>query len=114
MSSVYRAKGPLLGKAVAIKVLKEDRQADPAQRDRFLNEARIAANMEHPNIVSVYDFGEAEGCPFMVMEYLKGETLRTLIKENHTGNLSNKLQIAHQIATALEYVHIHGICHRDI
>jgi serine/threonine-protein kinase len=114
MSSVYRARDPLLGKAVAIKVLKEDRNADPAQRDRFLNEARIAANMEHPNIVTVYDFGEDEGCPFMVMEFLKGETLHTLIKENHTGNLTNKLQIALQIANALEYVHVHGICHRDI
>jgi eukaryotic-like serine/threonine-protein kinase len=114
MSSVYRAKDPVLGKTVAIKILREEGKSDPAQRDRFLNEARIAANMEHPNIVSVYDFGEDEGFPFMVMEFLRGETLGTLIKENHTGNLENKLQIAHQVARALEYVHLHGICHRDI
>lgn len=114
MSRVYRAKDPLLGKAVAVKVLTEDVSSDQAHRDRFLNEARMAANMEHPNVVSVYDFGEDQGRPYMVMEFLKGENLRTLIKENRTGNLTNKLRIALQIAKALEYIHAQKIIHRDI
>jgi serine/threonine-protein kinase len=111
---VYRAKDPRLGKTVAIKVLREDFSADQAQRDRFLNEARIAANMEHPNIVTVYDFGEDQGRPYMVMEFLKGENLGTVIRENRAGTYINKLQISLQIARALEYIHAHNIFHRDI
>jgi serine/threonine-protein kinase len=113
MSKVYRAKDPVLGKVVAIKVLKEDGN-DQAQRDRFLNEARIAANMEHPNIVNVYDFGEDEGRPFMVMEFLKGDDLSKIIKTGRGGNVAHKLQIAQQIAKAMDYIHTRGIFHRDI
>ena len=70
--------------------------------------------MEHPNIVTVYDFGEDQGRPYIVMEFLKGENLGTVIRENRAGTYINKLQISLQIAQALEYIHAHNIFHRDI
>jgi serine/threonine protein kinase len=114
MSNVYRAQDPVLGKAVAIKVLKDDRNLDDAQRDRFLNEARIAANMEHPNIVRVHDFGEDAGRPFMVMEFLEGEDLSKIIRNKQAGDYKTRVSIAQQVAKALEYIHRRGIFHRDI
>ena len=114
MSHVYRARDTLIGGTVALKILSEAANRDPDARARFLREARMARNVTHENIVAIYDFGEAEGRPYMVMEFLRGETLRSAIEHGRTGDLASRLRIAIQIARAMECIHAQGIVHRDI
>ena len=76
MSQVYRARDTVIDRPVVVKILTLEGSADPEAKARFLQEARVAGNIQHENIVSVFDFGEHEGRPFIVMEYLKGEDLR--------------------------------------
>jgi formylglycine-generating enzyme required for sulfatase activity len=115
MSHVYRARDTVIGRTVAVKILTEQGCADPDAKARFLQEARMAGNIQHDNVISIYDFGEDEQKrPFMVMEFLRGEDLRHAIKEGHTGDLQSKLRIAVQIARALGYIHTLKIVHRDI
>lgn len=114
MSHVYKAHDTVIGRTVAIKILTQSAVADPESKARFLREAQMAGKMAHENIMSVYDFGEDEGQPFMVMEFLRGEDLRSAIKNSHTGDLHHRLQIALQAAKALEYIHQQKIIHRDI
>src|SRR5450432_3294537 len=80
MSNVYRAKDTVLGRRVALKILTVAGSADEEAKTRFLQEARMASNIVHENIISVYDFGEDQGRPFIVMEYLEGESLRSAIR----------------------------------
>jgi len=87
--------------------------AEPAIA-RFLREAQVAGNLTHDNVISVYDFGEEQGRPYMVMEFLRGEDLRSLIKSSRIGDLNFRLRIALQLARALEYIHSNKIVHRDI
>jgi len=113
MSHVYRARDTVLGRTVAVKVLTE--QAGQETRARFLQEARMAGNLAHDNVMAIYDFGQDEaGNPFMVMEFLRGEDLRHAIDGKRTGDLARKLQIAMQTARSLEYIHTQRIVHRDI
>src|ERR1041385_5256560 len=106
MSHVYRAQDTVIGRTVAVKILTEAGCQDAEAKARFLAEARMAGNIAHDNVISIYDFGEDEQHrPFMVMEFLPGEDLRSAIRGGHTGDLSNKLQIALQVARALEYIH---------
>jgi eukaryotic-like serine/threonine-protein kinase len=115
MSHVYRARDTVIGRTVAVKILTEAGCQDAEAKTRFLAEARMAGNISHDNIISIYDFGEDEKQhPFMVMEFLRGEDLRHAIKNRHTGDLRSKLRIALQIARALEYIHTQKIVHRDI
>jgi serine/threonine-protein kinase len=114
MSHVYRAQDTVLGRTVAVKILTEAGVADAESKARFLQEARMASNISHENIISVFDFGEEQGRPFIVMEFLRGESLRDAIKNQHTGDIPNKLNLAIQIARALEYIHSKKIIHRDI
>ena len=114
MSCVYRALDPLIDKTLTIKVLTEEGCSDEDTKARFLREAKLAAKLDHENVVSVYDFGQDDGRPFMVMEYVRGEDLKSAIVHHRTGDLANKLRIAGQIAGALEYIHAQGIIHRDI
>ncbi len=114
MSHVYRARDTLIGGTVAIKILGEAANRDPDARARFLREARMARNVSHENIIAIYDFGEEQGRPYMVMEFLRGETLRAAIENGHTGDLAQRLRIALQIARAMECIHAQGIVHRDI
>src|ERR1041384_6861642 len=115
MSHVYRARDTVIGRTVAVKVLTDAGCQDPEVKARFLAEARMAGNLSHDNILSIYDYGADENNrPFMVMEFLRGEDLRHAIKNNHTGDLKNKLRIAVQVARALEYIHSQKIVHRDI
>ncbi len=114
MSHVYRAKDSVLGRRVALKILTPAGSADAETKARFLLEARMASSVSHENIISVYDFGEEQGRPFIVMEFLEGESLREAIKQGHLGDLEQRLKIAIQVARALDYVHARKIIHRDI
>lgn len=115
MSEVYRARDTVIGRTVAVKILTEAGCADPDAKARFLQEARLAGNIQHDNVLSIYDFGEDDRQrPFMVMEFLRGVDLRHAIRDGHLGDLPAKLRIALQIARALGYIHSLDIVHRDI
>jgi eukaryotic-like serine/threonine-protein kinase len=114
MSRVYRAKDSVLGRRVALKVLAESVASDPEAKARFLQEARLASSIAHENIIAVYDFGEEEGRPFMVMEFLEGESLRDAIEKRRTGDFARRLQIALQVGRAIGHIHLKKIIHRDI
>jgi serine/threonine-protein kinase len=114
MADVYRARDTELPRDVAIKILKLSNQDDPEVRASFLDEVQLASRCSHENIVSTYDKGEFEGSPFIVMEFLRGERLDKLIHNREQGNLGHILDIALQIARAMEYVHFQSIVHRDL
>jgi formylglycine-generating enzyme required for sulfatase activity len=115
MSHVYRARDTVIGRTVAVKILTEAGCEDAEAKARFLAEARMAGNIQHDNVLSIYDFGEDDNHhPYMVMEFLRGEDLRHAIKNEHTGDLKGKLKIAVQVARALNYIHTQKIIHRDI
>jgi len=114
MSHVYRATDTVLGRRVALKILTDEGSADEESKARFLMEARVASNVRHENIISVYDFGEDRGRPFIVMEYLEGESLRAAIRSHHLGDFRRRLKIALQVARALDYIHSQKVIHRDI
>jgi serine/threonine-protein kinase len=104
----------VIGRTVAVKVLTDEGCQDAEAKARFLQEARMAGNIEHENIIRIHDYGEEQGRPYIVMEFLVGEDLRHAIRDGHTGDLANKLRIAKDVARALEYVHSKKIVHRDI
>jgi serine/threonine-protein kinase len=115
MSEVYRARDTVIGRTVAVKILTDAGSADPDVKARFLQEARLAGNIDHDNVVCIYDFGEDDRQrPFMVMEFLRGVDLRQAIRDGQLGDLKAKLRIALQVAKALGYIHSLGIVHRDI
>src|SRR6202167_3515964 len=115
MSHVYRARDTVIGRTVAVKILTEAGCEDAEAKERFLAEARMAGNISHDNVLSIYDFGEDDQHhPYMVMEFLKGQDLRHAIKNGQTGGLRDKLKIAVQVARALAYIHTQKIIHRDI
>ncbi|MGI4828931.1 MAG: protein kinase domain-containing protein [Janthinobacterium lividum] len=110
MGVVYRAEDRFIGREVAIKTLVD---ASPAMRQRFAIEARSGV-LNHPNIVTIYDFGEHEDSPYIVMEFLHGRTLERIIKEDHPLALVEKLDIVRQVCEGLGYAHARGVVHRDI
>jgi eukaryotic-like serine/threonine-protein kinase len=114
MSRVYRARDTVIGRSVVVKILTEAAAQDPEAKARFLREAQVAGNLTHDNVINVYDFGEDQGRPYMVMEFLRGEDLRSLIKSSRIGDLNFRLRLALQLARALEYIHSNKIIHRDI
>lgn len=114
MSHVYRAVDTVMGRAVAVKILTEQGIRDEEAKQRFLHEARMSGSIQHDNIVTVHDYGEEQGYPFMVLEFLHGEDLREAIRKGHAGDHTNKVRIALEVAQALAFIHQRGITHRDI
>ncbi len=113
MSVVYLAHDPVIGRDVAIKVLLSNLSSQPAARARFEREARIVAALEHPAIVPIYDFGEQDGQPFLVMRYMSGGSLADLLSYGRL-NLQDTAHIVRRLAGALDEAHARGIIHRDI
>jgi len=114
MANVYLAEDQELGRRVAIKIL-NDRHADDEQFvERFRREAKNAAGLSHPNIVSIYDRGEAEGTYYIAMEYIDGRSLKELIISRGPAPISIAVDYARQILAALRFAHRNGIVHRDI
>jgi Tol biopolymer transport system component len=111
MGEVYRAKDLKLEREVAIKVLPGELAADFQRLERFKREARTASALDHPNIVTIHDIAEEDGVHFIVMQYVEGKTLRTLVGQL---KLSEALGYAIQIADGLAAAHAHGIVHRDL
>ncbi len=116
MGIVYRAQDPAIGRTVAIKMLRT-REGDggPDVFDRFfLREMKSTGNLHHKNIVTVYDSGEQDGSPYLVMEYLDGEPVSRLISEHRPISLLDKLDVVVQVCDGLQYAHDRNIIHRDI
>src|SRR5262249_35928235 len=113
MGAVFRARDTRLGRIVAIKVLHGDLSADPQRLVRFEREARTASALNHPNIVAIYEIGQVESRPYMVMEYVEGRTLREILT---SGPLSIRktLHYSAQLANGLAKAHEAGIVHRDL
>src|SRR2546423_1847122 len=113
MGAVYKAHDEKLHRVVALKVLPPDAIMQEDRRRRFLQEARAASALNHPHILTVYEVGEADGKPYMVMEYVQGETLRQRIAAR-AFVIKDALEIALQVAEGLAKAHEHGIVHRDL
>jgi eukaryotic-like serine/threonine-protein kinase len=114
MAAVYRARDGELDRPVAIKVLAEHLGGNPAFRDRFLREARLAARLSHPNVVQVFDAGEEGGRPFIVMEYVEGESLADALERERRLDPAHVVDLALQVCGGLEHAHAAGLVHRDI
>ena len=117
MGTVYRAKDPAMERIVALKTISAAAmvsQQGTAFRERFFREARAAGGLAHPGIVPVFDVGEHDGMPFLVMELISGNTLADLTKKGERLTLERICELGQQIAEALGYAHRHGVVHRDI
>ena len=114
MGVVYRARHLILDRIVALKLLAPDAAADEAFRERFVRESRMAAALEHPHVVPVYDAGEQDGLLYIAMRYVDGEDLGTLLEREHALDPGQALSVAAEIGAALDAAHQRAIIHRDV
>jgi len=114
MGQVYKAIDPTIGRMVAIKKVTSVFSDDPLLLKRFYREAHSTGKLQHPNIVTVYDLGDQDGVPYLVMEYLEGDSLEKVIKEQRPFSLAEKLNIITQVCEGLGYAHQRQIIHRDV
>lgn len=114
MGEVYRATDLKLGQPVALKFLPEETARDPKTLVRFHNEVRIARQVGHANVCRVYDIGEVEGIPYLSMEYVDGEDLRSLLRRIGRLPPDKALEIARKLCAGLAAAHDKGVLHRDL
>jgi beta-lactam-binding protein with PASTA domain/tRNA A-37 threonylcarbamoyl transferase component Bud32 len=114
MAEVYLAHDQLLNRPVALKVLFPEYAREPSFVERFRREAQAAANLNHPNIVAIYDWGQEDGTYFIVMEYVEGRALRDLIRSEGPLDANQAAEITAEIASALAFAHHNGVVHRDV
>src|ERR671917_1884592 len=114
MSTVSRAFDQTLERTVAIKLMHRSLSGDPQQLERFRREARAVAQLSHPNVVTVIDAGEDDGAPFIVLEYVEGETLKDRIRRLGRLPVAEAVAYAVEIGRALECAHLHLLVHRDV
>ncbi len=113
-STVYSAVDDQSGRRVAVKTIADDHEEEPDTRERFLREAQITAELQHPQIVAVLDAGDDQGRPFLVMELLNGLPLRDHLATNAVGSLDAKLDLMIQLCRGLQAAHDRGVVHRDV
>src|SRR5436309_9520312 len=114
MAEVYLAHDKLLDRPVALKVLFPELSVDRAFVERFRREAQAAANLNHPNIVSVFDWGEEEGTYFIVMEYVDGRSVASILATEGPLHPQRAAEVTSDIAAALGFAHRNGVIHRDV
>src|SRR4029077_1389763 len=114
MGVVFKARDPQIGRLVALKTITAGLADSEELLARFYREARAAGGLQHPNVGTVYEMGDAEGAPFIAMEYLEGESLEELIERRAKLSLAQRLSYIVQTCRALDYAHRRGIVHRDI
>jgi serine/threonine-protein kinase len=112
-SEVYRAIDSRLGRTVALKILRPHVEFDPAAKERFEREAKHTSNLAHPNIATIFDYGQDRGTSYIVMEFLEGRTLDRILKERPLG-YEEGLRVALQVTSAMGLVHQRGLIHRDL
>jgi hypothetical protein len=114
MGVLYRGRDTVLDREVALKVLVGDFVGDADARARFFREAKAAAKLQHRNIVTIFEFGEEDSMPYMVMEFLRGRDLSSRMRSSEPFPLEEKLDIVAQLCTGLHFAHQQGVVHRDI
>jgi len=114
MGVVYRALDPVLNRAVAIKVMSDALARDDELRGRFLREAQAAGSLQHPNVITIYDFGEVDGHPYIAMEYVEGADLEAVLQRRTPMSMAQKIDVLVDVLGGLSYAHRRGIVHRDI
>jgi eukaryotic-like serine/threonine-protein kinase len=114
MADVFRAHDPDIGRVVAVKALKPDYRRDPELGARFLREARAAGALNHPNIATIYDVGEADGVPYIAMELIDGQPLDIVLQAQGRMPYERVLALGAQLAGALSWAHAQGVVHRDV
>jgi YVTN family beta-propeller protein len=114
MGVVYRAYDPRLKRNVALKLVAPELSGDAAFRERFLAETELAASLEHPNVVPVYDAGEVEGQLYLAMRYVEGSDLKALLVREHSLAPERTIAVCGQVAEALDAAHARGLVHRDV
>ena len=114
MAVVYRAHDPRLDRRVALKILAPELASDEEFRQRFIRESRAAAAVDHPNIIPIYEAGEADGVLFIAMRFVDGRDVQTLIHQQAPLPVARACDIVTQVASALDAAHAHGLVHRDV
>ena len=114
MATVYRARDLRLNREVAVKILRDDLTRDPGFLTRFEREAQVVAGLAHPNIVPVYDVGGEDGAPYIIMEYIRGRTLKETLEAGGPLTAERAVAIMGPILDALGYAHRQGLIHRDV
>src|SRR5438067_1586799 len=114
MGVVYRAQQASLGREVALKVIAPEVADDPAFVARFRTESRLAASVEHPNVVPVYEAGERDGVLFIAMRFIEGTDLKALLRQVGRLEPRRAIGVIRQVAAGLDAVHAAGLVHRDV